>query len=479
MKNIKGILFAIIILIVLTPSSAFAQDGTPPEATEMPTAEGEQPSEADSPADFQKEVSLNRADPSSRNLSPSTDPFTIASFELGTEMTSQVAYGNGYYFVVYEKDGNIWGALYDEDYFLWQTMLSNTSFYNRCSSPDVAYEAGTNQFVATWMYNYGEVDSSDDIRARAIEANGSALNTSDIFIVRGTYMEERYPSIACNSNDQNCVIVYTLYESSSYYYINGDFVDIEPADISAIGYSFRVSTTSGHSNPYIAWLPGSYLVAYTNFSDPGNRYALYSHLYEDYNASGDQYTHNSTYFSQPGDTGYADHYVTSITADRYLNRFLFLYDWDFYDDGSDWDIKMRSVHATAQSSSTENVASFGDHENYGDIAYIHDPAQPATESNKFAVVYERFGDEFGIFAAILSGNGNPSSPDYSRVDLEEIDASGTFSRLMYPSVAGGSGAANLFIAYTDQQPNGVHYDYDLLGIIMDAGEKCYLPLMIE
>jgi hypothetical protein len=157
------------------------------------------------------------------------------------------------YLAVYERSGDIYGQYLNAEgaknggAFLISEIPGNNF------NPDVACDWYRNKFVVTWQYLYdGGVDY--DIRARGVYAiyQGDYLFGGGLWVAFSTNTETE-PSIACNSDDHSCLIVYE-YQASAQADLRGRRISIGTSGLSVPNLEFMISDLSDDERlPDLTW----------------------------------------------------------------------------------------------------------------------------------------------------------------------------------------------------------------------------------
>jgi hypothetical protein len=190
------------------------------------------------------------------------------------ERRPAVSYCNYHYLVVYERENGIWGQRLDPGGGLVGSafLIYKDSDTKESYDPDVAchYDQFTTKsyFIVVWTYHYGGSDT--DIRAQAVYdvKPGASDLFGDMLIVSQDTVPESAPAIACNQDDDSCLVVY---ERGSPSVIQGQRISVGASDINSEGDRLTVNTVAPlppEREPSIVWAQDqeSYMVVWIVWS---------------------------------------------------------------------------------------------------------------------------------------------------------------------------------------------------------------------
>ena len=198
------------------------------------------------------------------------------------------------FLVVFEQNGDIYGQSLNLSGNMIGTEFLISNGLGKCSNPDVAIGLFSDIFVVTWQYDFYGDGRDYDIRARGMSPAGDFLG--DEIIVAQTDFDERNPAIACNSDDNNCFIVYDSKETG-----NRDIYGIRillsngqiatPTNRINISQAFEsYNTVADERNPDVVW-GGSldeYMLVWEY--DFGDRYQIvHAAVHDTHQQYGNQY----------------------------------------------------------------------------------------------------------------------------------------------------------------------------------------------
>ena len=502
------ILVCSILCLLLSPASVLAEsENPPPKKTKEPSIETQQAEPIQTepqiptlstnttfPTPPEKEI----IDTSSR-MSSDREISVVDSFDIGvlsgvSERHSDVAHSDNVYVVAYEEDGAIvtakiidyggsvaiyWNTIYDGD---------ESSYF-----PSIAYEAGTGLFVITWQYDFSGNGSDYDIYARALNPWSGPVGSA--VTVASSYDQETRPDIACNPYDESCLIVFNFDDGDENIY--GRYMDITSSGVSDSSPSLvEITDIDRSTGPHVAWsnYGSSYLVAYTWTDNiDGETFPVASVLYDTYQGSSSASIMADEWpavgiGADPWYDDLHDKSTTGVAYDFCSEKFIIVYTYDFFGDGTDYDI-----HASATNSDGANlygpftIAGSSAQETGADISFIADPI-PAIANDapcKFVTAFSRSGHSSGIDGIMtteIKGNCSYSSPDYTTPPSSEhilvAEPSGPFgSGVLSPAIIGGNDS-EFFVSY-DDVTGGFVYQYSVLGKLFRSGLYNFLPLIIR
>ena len=164
------------------------------------------------------------------------------------------------YLAVYERGNQIYGQRMDSQGALLSDAFLVSDGFNPDSRPDVACEWTNDYFVVVWESAYS--GSDDDIRAQAVYGDhqvGSQLRGSSIYVA-WSVNNERNPAVACNSDDQTCLVAYE-YRVGTTHDICGRRVEVSGAGLATPQVSFEISGATREYNPDLAWAEAAYVLS--------------------------------------------------------------------------------------------------------------------------------------------------------------------------------------------------------------------------
>ncbi len=418
-----GLILLLLAGLCLTPSPAAAQDGDPPQETATPeqvlppTPPDIPQKDPSAPTDLEAERQPAEGD---RTAWPKTEVLPIAAESGVNEDYSDVAYGYTEYGIAYIKDGETYIAFYSYDgTFIDRYLLSDGN--QRASHPAVAFEGTNNYFVVAWQHDFMGQGDDQDIKIRA--ALPSTGPVGEIKSVANSGYNETNPDLDCNHNDASCLVVFNFEGLDDF--IRGRFMIVEVDGMEVpVHDPFRVSSGDEAYDPLVAWgdSAGTYMVVYRW---PGNEsYAssgIYTHLSDTY--QGDvEYLHDGTWLINPLDLPY-DKWPSGVAFDPVTEKYLVLFTYDYYDNGSDYDIRMTIKHESDLINYGPGggivIADLGSgvDETGGSISFLTSPWWAANFDigpDKLAVAYVR-SDYIvsGVMTVVITGNGSTSNPGYT------------------------------------------------------------------
>ncbi len=388
------------------------------------------------------------------------------------------------YLVVYEQDGNIYGQRLTNTGVLLGGAFVIFDGSNAASNPHVACDwIYQNRFVVVWEYLYSPTDP--DILAQAVfgnhQSSGGQLDGGYLPVAETTYAETN-PAIACNSDDHTCLIVFEYDDTG-----NGDIYGrrLSMTDLT-LNDRFSISTyTADEYNPDVAWggAADDYLVAwqyyYTSVS-PAHYRIMDAYVY-DTHQTGTQieegvkalidyssYQHNQT--------------LPAVVFSRDAGRYLVVFQYDYYGDGSDHDILgLRLIPPLYSQGDVFYVAGTNRQEHSPAVAYSGGPENlPGMGADQFLVTYVYEGST----ERVLYGQPVKGAYDTGGTQLDGDPAAmystftGINAGLYNPDVSGSLNNGRYLAVWESMLGGFAGSDYDVRGRLI-APYVLYLPLVIS
>jgi hypothetical protein len=480
------VLMPLVVALCLAPK-VMAQDDPPSENGPLMSTESNQPQLV--PMDEKSSISTGRAATGrTRDLTPKTGILDIAISD-DFEGDSDIAFGNSVYGIAYARAGHIYVAFYNANgHFLSRYPVTGGNASN--SHPAIAYEGTNNLFVVAYDFDFGGGDV--DIYVRAVSPFSGCVGLEKP-LTGSSLNFEADPDLDCNHEDTSCLVVFS--HSGTEKYIQGRFVDVTSVGVNAIADDpFRVSSTNNKEGPHVAWGWNNdrYMVVYHAPPSSGEDDSFFTHVYETYQSTGNQYIFPSTSLYNTAIVEH-DNIATEVTYDPVTEKFLTLVNHDFYGDATDYDVHLYVHSATSNAVYTPTglvVADWagGIDETQGSISFLTNAwsAQSDIGPDKVAIAYLRSSSTTEIVTTVITGNGSKTSPGYDipeEVDHALVkDALGTFGSFVTdPAVAGSDGSGCYLVTLTDHIPGIAIDDEDIKGMILcdKSGSNIYLPLIIK
>lgn len=487
--NTALILILIIFLNYSHLQTANAQQENPPDNSEnmpdLPVIAGTTLEEV-----HQKESSaVSQLKTETRDISPESGLLDIAVSD-DFEYDSDVTYGYSEYGIVYDREGEIYIAFFRYDgVFINRYQLSDGT--QSSSHPAVAFEGSNNLYIVVWQYDYPS-RGDFDVLVRAVSATIGLIG--DSVSVSGESVDEIEPDIDCNHYDTSCLIVFT-YDPGSNTYIKGRFMEISGTGVSEPAHApFRVSNNSDNLySPFIAWgwASDTYMVVWQGpETATADAAGAFTHVYETYQSTGDQYMHGDTYLINPADLS-NNIFVRSITYNPVTQKYLVLLAHDWSGDSNDMDLRMVVIDGTAQAGYSglagKVIANTVYKESYGDICFMTNAwaGQFDTGPDQVAIVYSLTNSPAnGIMTTVITGNGSPSSPVYDvPTESEHVLVKAPFSSfgsyVDEPAVSGSDGSGLYLVSLTDYREGMINH-MDIKGMILRASlNDIFLPIILK
>jgi hypothetical protein len=220
--------------------------------------------------------------------------------------------------VVYEKDDEIYGQRLDDDGDLLGSAFAISGDPYPEANPDVACEWIYNTFIVVWDHDFQGQGTDYDVRAQTVygshQTSSSQLRGNLFGIAEDAPQDERYPAIACNSNDHTCLVAFEYSDAGSHD-IYGQRVYVGSSSYGTEGDRFSISTFAAEEhNPEVAWggRDDDYLVLWQYLhDDPSDHYRIVTTYVWDTNQTGSQIETGVTWLISPGSH---DHNQTMPTA---------------------------------------------------------------------------------------------------------------------------------------------------------------------
>ena len=253
------------------------------------------------------------------------------------EMNPAVAMcASNQYLAVYEREGQIYGQRMASEGNLLGGPFLVSDGAKPASQPDVACEWTNDLFVVVWESEWTAGDN--DIRAQAVHGahqTGSQLLGGWIFVAFSASVNERNPAVACNSDDETCLVVYEHETTSTGDDdIHGQRVEVSAADITVPQTSFEISDAAAESNPDLAWShdASNFLVVWEHWFvsvDPPSHYVLTYRRIHDTHQAGDQWQESAYDLIRGTCGGFNNHQTAPAVAySRGAGEYLVAYQYD-------------------------------------------------------------------------------------------------------------------------------------------------------
>jgi hypothetical protein len=251
-RPLSIMLLGVILTLPVGSSVAAPVQQTPEPPDEMPALSGGSLEEY--PFDLKQVVGRSAA-----SISAAGDTIDIAVSDVDDESTPKVALcAHNQYLVVYEKDGEIYGQRLDDDGDLLGSAFAISGDSYPEANPDVTCDWIYNTFIVVWDHDYAGQHTNYDIRAQAVhgshQASGSQLRGSMIAVSQDQPQDERYPAIACNSNDNTCLVAFEYSDAGSYD-IYGQRVYVGSSGYGTEGERFSISTFAAEEHNPCTTIP--------------------------------------------------------------------------------------------------------------------------------------------------------------------------------------------------------------------------------
>jgi hypothetical protein len=299
--------------------------------------------------------------------------------------------------------------------------------------------------------------------------------------------DERDPAIACNSDDHTCLVVYENNEPG-----NGDIygqrVAVGSSNISRDGDRFNVHVVSADQyNPDVAWggNDDNYLVVWQQmYTTPSNHYRiLFHHVYDTDQGAGSETQHSATRLISLGEWERSQT-MPSVAYNRYDQRYLVAFQYDYWGNGSDYDVAARRVGGTGAIVTGDPfyVATSSDDETSPAVAFSGGTQSlpGGMGANQYLVTYVRDRSASSVVygqavkgAYATSGGQLDGDPAAVRTTL-----AGSNFGVFDPDVTGSINNGRYMVVWEDMIGGVAGNDYDVLGRLV-APYAVYLPLVLR
>lgn len=388
------------------------------------------------------------------------------------------------YLTVYERGGDIIGQRLEADGTLLGGAFLISESVKPASKPDVTCEWTHDLFVVVWESEYATGDR--DILARAVygahQTSGSQL-LSAVLNVAYTFSDEPNPAIACNHNDQTCLVVFE-YESSGDWSVRGRRVEVAGSGITVPQVAFQIGNTSAEPpHPDVAWsgAASQFMVVWQHWwvnADPPSHFLLTFRPFHDTHQTGDQ--------SQTPEYGLVKflcglaHGQTepAIAYSRGAGEYLVAFEYDRSGDGTNYDIAAIRLGTDGARLCPFYVADTSYQETSPAAAYSCGPEYfMSTRCGPQVLVAYRYAQP-GVNALGIQrvkdrddGSGKPLLGVASEVDR-------VFSGATHAPDVTGSSHTGRYLTAWQRDTGGQIPDPDVLGYLV-ASNNSYLPVVLR
>ena len=347
------------------------------------------------------------------------------------------------------------------------------------SHPDVACDWSRNVFIVVWQHDYN--NSGDmDIQAQgilgtrpadAVQSVSAALN------VANTTLNETNPVVECNSNASSCLVVYEREDNSGDIY--GQRLAIS-SSLTLQGGAFVIGSFGvAEGNPAIAWggPDSDYLVAWEYKS---TNYRIVVAYVWDTLMGGSQIQASGTFLTG---SDLANHQINPAAAyNGRTQRYLVVFQHDFYNDGSDYDIwGLRLVPGGGSQGALFLIAGYGQPEIQPAIAYGSGPyyLPGGYGADQFLVTYVREdATQRIVLGQAIYGSVQPSQQKEGSPVLLYSTGSGINFGLANPAVIGSINNGRYLAVWESMIGGFTGDDYNVRGQLV-APYGVFLPAIIK
>jgi hypothetical protein len=399
----------------------------------------------------------------------------------------------GLYLTVYEKNYDIVGQKIARNGYTVGgpfTILNGTGPTDYYINADVSCEFFRNRFIVVASHEAGTYQSLEAIAVKGTSSPGSELFGSAIVMRSSLSLDFKDPAIACNGDDKECLVVFTVGTTTDD--VHAQRLADDSGGISTWGDGIVLGGDAAvnENKADVAWGGDhdSYLatwsVDYNNGtpSTADDYYRLvFSHLYDTDQGAGSETYHGPVWLTTSLPQDQLD---SRIAYNRFntLTPYWVVYTYNYNGDFSDFDIMAQGVNGTAAAvydvTTGKAIAAYGDYqEGWADIAFAggtenYDLDHP----DQFLITFicEWAGNDFGA----LCGQVMESNPPYDLLgDYYQIARSGADRNIMNATVS-GTIFNNRYLAVWDEQYAESSTDYDIFGSLL-APFGQYIPFVIK
>jgi hypothetical protein len=391
------------------------------------------------------------------------------------------------YLAVYARGGDIYGQRVNADGQLLGSAFVIYDGSNAAYAPDVACDWVYNRFIVVWTYLYNGTDTDLYVQAvyGAHQSSGSQLAGSRVTVASQTRPEQN-PAIACNSLDFNCLIVYE-YDGATDDSIYGQRLTLGSSALSLLGTSFDFTSPMTQTHPTVAWngVNDNYLVVWqeAQTSPKIHQRVFFAHVYPTDQGSSDERQHNNTFLINPG-TWDCNQLSPDVAYNRYTNRFLVAFEFDYLCNGTDYDILARRVGATGSivQGGPFWVAWDGTRAGSPSVAFSGGPLPFGEGADQYLVTYtSELNGQRIVYGQPVKGTHDPIVTDQQNDGpAVEIDSMAVMFGwyLLDPDVTGTINNGR-YLTVWQYETGGTGYDDDVLGRLYTPPLRVFLPFVLR
>ena len=427
-----------------------------------------------------------RPSASCTTAAPQGDIIDVATDDDDDEQDPAVALcASDEYLVVYENeaDDEIYGQRLDSGGDLLGDAFQITDDSYRDAKPDVACGWDRDRFIVVWEHD--SANSGDfDVRVQGVygshRTSGSQLYGNWHAVSQDAPQDELDPAIACNSFDHTCLVVFEYDDGTDNADIYGQRISVGSSDTAREGSRFAIGGFGANEyNSDVAWggLEDNYLVVW-QYWDGGDYRVLFSEVW-DTDQSGSQIDRGGTYLT--GDD--TDQLFSAVAYSRDARDYLIAFQYDYYGNGSDYDIDSFRLDATDTNyGSRFAVAWTSDNETSPAVAFSGGPESLSggMGADQFLVTYVYESDsEQAVYGQAVKGTHATSGGQLEGAPTRvRATGGGTNFGLFDPDVTGSFNSGRYLVVWEDMTGGFAGYDYDVLGRMV-APYAVYLPLVLN
>ena len=426
------------------------------------------------------------------SLNPTTSLIHIAIDEEEWEHSASIATcGGDQYLVVFYQDNSIYGQRITSTGTLFGPAFDISSGLPttiQAGYPDVACEWGSGRFIVVWEDDSGPV-GLHNILAQGVYGNhqitGSQLIGSKIFLA-ATNFNETNPSIACNPDDQTCLVAYD-FSGSGAGDIKGILMGVDEVNLSILANNISIGGyAEAESNADVAWgrNHNNFLVTWQLLYDgtPDHQIIMYAALC-DSNCGEDFIIIGPGYLI--GHTGYEKNQTDpSVAYNPDDNNFLVSFTYEKSTSDSDVHAKFLNGDGSTDPNPRFIIAESSNPEYSSSIAWAGGAEALAGSSgiNQFAIAYIRkIGtSRYDVMAQAVVGSHLVPGLSNDPLILETHWDYDYLKGLRDPAACGSSQIGRYLITWDSNFMNlgDPVQNYDVFGRLV-APRGIYLPLVIK
>jgi hypothetical protein len=319
----------------------------------------------------------------------------------------------------------------------------------------------------------------------AHQTSGSQLAGSRVTVASGTRPEQN-AAIACNSTDFNWLVVYE-YDGATDDSIYGQRLTLGSSSLSLLGSSFDFTSPMTQTHPAAVWngVSDNYLVVWqeAQTSPKIHDRVFFAHVYPTDQGSADERQHNNTFLINPG-TWDCNQLAPDVAYNRYTNRFLVTFEFDYPCNGTDYDILARRVGATGPTVQGGPFwVAWNATNDLSPAVAFSGGSQPFGEGvDQYLVTYtSELNGQRIVYGQPVKGTHDPLVTDQQNDGpAVVIDSMAVMFGwyLLDPDVTGTINNGR-YLTVWQYESGGIGYDDDVLGRLYTPPLRVFLPLVLR